>query len=189
MALIFWRHLITSLNPCTRSADSALTVSLIDSSDIVRRRCSLHKRMCRINKWQLLLRLHHMPWLRVLRRQALVHPPSQPNLAWRSSTLLLSNINLSQAAAAVSFKVRSHQESSYLSDADNSAFNRSVGAFQAMMEQHSRMLTRFQSERASAMASPQEWLVGCGWCCTCDSCLDRSNPTGGSMNCIKRMYQ
>jgi hypothetical protein len=184
-----WRHLITSLNPCNRSADSAVAVSVFDSSDIVRQRCSLHKRMCRINKWQLLLRLHHMPWLRLLRRHALVQPPSQPHLAWRSSNLLLSNISLSQAAAAVSFKIHSHQETICPSDAEDSAFNQSVDAFQAMMEQHSRMLSRFQSERASPRAASPEWPVGCGWCCTCDSCRDRSNPTGGTMNCIKRMYQ
>ena len=184
-----WGHLLSSLNPCTRSADSAATVSLIDSSDVVRQRCSLHRRMCRINKWQLLLRLHHMPWLRLLRRHALVHPPQQPHLSWRSSNILLSNTMLQAAAAAVSFEVHSHQDPSSTSDADGSAFNHSVDSFHAMMEQHLRMLTYFKSERGSPRAAQHERLVGIGWCCTCESCRNRSNQTGGPMDCVRRMYE
>ncbi len=182
-----WSHLVTSLNPCNRSSESAPTETLVDSTCVEIQRRSLHKRICRINKWQLLLRLHHMPWLRSLRRHALVHPPSQPHLAWRSSNIILSNSNLQAAAAAVSFKVHSNQDPGCPSGDDDGAFSKGLDQFHGMIEQHSRMLVYLKSESAGPMATQQERFVGCGWCCTCESC--RGNRKGGSMGFIKRMYQ
>ena len=63
-------HLMTGLNPCNHSAGSALAVTPVNSDGVVSQRRTLHKRMCRISKWQLLLRLHRMPWMRSLRCRA-----------------------------------------------------------------------------------------------------------------------
>jgi hypothetical protein len=166
-----WRHLVSSLNPCMRSADTALNVPPSDSSDVViQRRALLHMRMCRVNKWQLLLRLHRMPWLRLLRRHALVHPPSQPHLTWRCSTILLSNNFLQAAADAVTFKVQSHEEPGCDSPPDDTTFIRSVENFHRMIEQHSKMLVHLQSDQAMPRSAGHERVVGCGWCCSCDCC-------------------
>ncbi len=165
-----WRHLVSSLNPCTRSVDTALNVPPSDSHDIVIQRRVLHMRMCRVNKWQLLLRLHCMPWLRLLRRHALVHPPSQPHLSWRCSAMLLSNNFLQAAADAITFKVQSHQEPGCEPSPDDTAFVRSVENFHGMIEQHSRLLAHLQSDRAMPRSAGHERVVGCGWCCSCDCC-------------------
>jgi hypothetical protein len=184
-----WLHLMASLNPYARSDTGTLSVSLVDGSDIVRQRFSLHGRMCRINKWQLLLRLHYMPWLRPLRRHALVHPPSQPHLSWSSSNMLLSNCKLQAAAAAVSFTSHGRQERGCQSDDGAVTFNRSLDAFFSTMEQHSRLLLYFKCESARTGTVQQERMVGCGWCCTCESCRGRESRSGGTMDFIKRMYK
>jgi hypothetical protein len=180
-----WSHVLISINPFTQT-DRSSAKSLLDDNDIVVQRRALHKRMCRINKWHLLLRLHHMPWLRLLRRHALVHPPSQPHLAWRSSTLMLSSNMLQAAAAAVSFQMQTLQDPSHQAQSDVDAFEQRFLSLQAIVDLHSRMFASLQSERISLRASRQERMLGCGCCCTLPCAkgmqlaVARSNPkTGG----------
>ena len=181
-----WSHVLISMNPFSRADIPSSAKSLSDDSDVVIQRRALHKRMCRINKWHLLLRLHHMPWLRLLRRHALVHPPSQPHLAWRSSTLLLSSNMLQAAAAAVSFQMQILQNPSHQAQSDVDSFEQRILALQAIVDLHSRMFASLQSERISLRASGQERTLGCGCCCTLPCAkgsqlaIARRNPkTGG----------
>jgi hypothetical protein len=161
-----WSHVLTSINPFSRTATRSLTTSLLNDNDVIVQRRALHKRMCRINKWHLLLRLHHMPWLRQLRRHALVHPPSQPHLAWRSTALLLSNNMMQAASAAVSFHMQSLRNPEQQAHSDDDALGQRIIALQAIIDLHSRMLASLQSERISLRASGQERAIGCGCCCT-----------------------
>jgi hypothetical protein len=147
-----WRHLLTSLN-LVKSASCCVsaTAQLVDDN-IIQERRKLHKRMSRINKWQLLLLLHRIPWLRLLRQHALVQIPSQQNhLTWRLSTLHVSSHMLQTADTAMANEIRTQQYStlqSYKSSSNNDALDRRVERLRTASEQHSRMLSYLQCERS-----------------------------------------
>lgn len=164
-----WQHVAKHLNPFHSQHEP----HRVDTSAADSKRSALHRRMCRINKWHLLLRLHHLPWLRHLRKHALVHPPSQPHLAWRCSTLLLSSQMLSTTAAEIKAKMSSDSQPSTLKnnpatqelDAEDS-LDRSISALGGAVGLHAVLLSYLQSERLLAADVAPQRAVGCG-CCPC----------------------
>ena len=161
-------HVRSAINPFPH-IDSTSPPSLpLFADDVAVKRQTLHRRICRINKWHLLLRLHHMPWLRLLRRHALVHPPSQPHLAWRCSTLLLSGQALQGAVTDMSTHMLSMQDLAHQADADN---KRSLGQRMAALDDindiHLTMISFLRSEMQAPKVDAQERMVGCKCCCSC----------------------
>jgi hypothetical protein len=161
-----WQHVATHLNPFHSQPEP----HRVDTSAAASKRSALHKRMCRINKWHLLLRLHHLPWLRYLRKHALVHPPSQPHLAWRCSTLLLSSQMLGTTAAEIKAKMSSNSQPTLDSNPAaqelEDSLDRSISVLGDAADLHSILLSYLQSERLMAADAAPQRAVGCG-CCPC----------------------
>jgi hypothetical protein len=163
-----WQHVAAHLNPFhSQPEPHRVEASAADS-----KRSALHRRMCRINKWHLLLRLHHLPWLRYLRKHALVHPPSQPHLAWRCSTLLLSSQMISTTAAQIQAKMSSNSQPTLDNnpaaqelDAEE-ALDQSISALGGAVDLHAISLSYLQRERLMAADAEPQRAVGCG-CCPC----------------------
>ena len=177
-----WQQLASSLNPFHSEKEPQVTVN-----GTIAKRSMLHKRMCRINKWQLLLRLHHMPWLRVLRRHALVHPPSQPNLAWRSTTMLLSSQILNAAAAAVSTEMHSMLDANKKQQHSGvDLFDRSISTFRGAVDLQAIVLSYFQSERSRAFGAAPERAVGCGCCPGADPYVSSVSSCMAALPCKRK---
>ncbi len=177
-----WQQLASSLNPFHSQKELHVT-----SNGTIAKRCMLHKRMCRINKWQLLLRLHHAPWLRVLRRHALVHPPSQPHLAWRSTTMLLSSQILNAAAAAVSIEMNSMLDANQKQQHSGvDLFDRSISTFRGAIDLQALVLSYFQSERSRAFGAAPERAVGCGCCPGADPYVSIASYYMAALPCKKK---
>ncbi len=133
-------------NNSASSCDSA-TDHLVNY-EIIQKRRELHKRMCRINKWHLLLLLHRMPWLQRLRHHALICLPSQAHLTWRLSTLHVSSLMLQAADVAMTTEIQKQQYSNYQRPNDNDAFSRLVRPFQTSCELQSKSLSYLLCERS-----------------------------------------
>lgn len=168
-----WRHLLTSLNPMKiASSCASATVPCVDH-EIIQKRSKLHKRMSRINKWQLLLLLHRIPWLRLLRQHALVQIPSQQNhLTWRLSTLRVSSHMLQTADTAMTNEIRMQQNSVQQSSSNNDALDRRVQRLRTASEQHSRMLSYLQCERSYLLPIQQQGTCGLRKCIDCSGVGD-----------------
>ena len=163
-----WRHLLTSLN-LVKSASSCVsaTAQLVDDK-IIQERSKLHKRMSRINKWQLLLLLHRIPWLQLLRQHSLVQIPSQQNhLAWRLSTLHVSSHMLQTADTAMANEIQTQQYSTLQSSSDNDVLDRRIERLRTASEQHSRMLSYLQCERSYPLPTQQQSTFGQRKCIDC----------------------
>jgi hypothetical protein len=155
---------------------------LVDDK-IIQERSKLHKRMSRINKWQLLLLLHRIPWLRFLRQHALVQIPSQQNhLAWRLSTLHVSSHMLQTADTAMANEIQTQQYStpqSFKSSSDNDVLDRRIERLRTASEQHSRMLSYLQCERSYPLPAQQQSTFGqrkCIGCIGVGDAMKRSLP-------------
>lgn len=160
-------HVRSAINPFSH-IDSTSPASLpLFADDVDVKRRTLHRRICRINKWHLLLRLHHMPWLQLLRRHALVHPPSQPHLAWRCSTLLLSGQALQGAVTDMSTHMRSMQDLDHQADADKGSLGQRMAALDNINDIHLTMISFLRSEMQTPKVDAQERMVGCKCCCDC----------------------
>jgi hypothetical protein len=163
-------HVLSTINPFSRNEDNPLAVSSLFTDDLTIQRRALHMRICRINKWHLLLRLHHMPWLRPLRRHALVHPPSQPHLAWRCSTLLLSGDALQAAVTDMSSVIRKLREPEHQALPDVDSLELRMRALDDIVDLHCTMISFMRSERYSSRVAVEERMVGCKCCFSCDNC-------------------
>lgn len=143
-----WRHFLMSLNSDNSASSSDFATNHLVNYEIIQKRRELHKRMCRINKWQLLLLLHRMPWLQRLRRHALICLPSQAHLTWRLSTLHVSSLMLQAADVAMTTEIQKQQYSIYQRPNDNEAFSRLVRLFQTSCELQSKSLSYLLCERS-----------------------------------------
>jgi hypothetical protein len=161
-----------------RFVASPATFQSVDN-EIIQERSKLHKRMCRVNKWQLLLLLHRVPWLQLLRRHSLVCLPSQPHLTWRLSTLRVSSQMLQAANTAMANEIQTQQYSSYQSPCDNDALSRIVQHLRTASEQYNRMISYLQCERSYQRPMMQEDTFGSRKCIDCTGVADtfkRGNP-------------
>jgi hypothetical protein len=160
-------HVRSAISPFSH-IDSASPLSLpLFADDVAIKRQTLHRRICRINKWHLLLRLHHMPWLRLLRRHALVHPPLQPHLAWRCTTLLLSGQALQGAVTDMSTHMFSMQDLAHQADADKRSLGQRMAALDDINDIHLTMISFLRSEMQAPKVDAQERMFGCKCCCGC----------------------
>jgi hypothetical protein len=125
--------------------------------------------MSRINKWQLLLLLHRIPWLRLLRQHSLVQIPSQQNhLAWRLSTLHVSSHMLQTADTAMANEIQTQQYSTLVqSSSNNDVLDRRIERLRIASEQHSRMLSYLQCERSYPLPTQQQSTFGQRKCIDC----------------------